>query len=223
MGSVVHVVDPELADPASIAEAVAAIEAGGLVVLPTETVYGIACRPDDGAATARLFAAKRRPARLSLPVLTSSVPEAFELGIPTPGAATLAEAFWPGPLTMVLARTERSAPWRLGTDPATIGLRVPDHPVARSLLRATGPLAVTSANASGHPPAGSVDGLLDAFADAVAVYLVLAEPLPPDGHPPSTVVDLAHGRLGVVRQGAIAPADLDRILLGTGPQGDSVH
>src|SRR5439155_18621642 len=113
MGSVVHVVDPELADPASIAEAVAAIEAGGLVVLPTETVYGIACRPDDGAATARLFAAKRRPARLSLPVLTSSVPEAFELGIPTPGAAALAEAFWPGPLTMVLARTERSAPWRL--------------------------------------------------------------------------------------------------------------
>ena len=82
---------------------------------------------------------------------------------------------------------------------------------------------MTSANASGHPPAGSVDGLLDAFADAVAVYLVLAEPLPPDGHPPSTVVDLAHGRLGVVRQGAIAPADLDRILLGTGPQGDSVH
>src|SRR5919201_5872324 len=99
MRSVVHEVDPERPDPGPIAAAAAAIEDGGLVVVPTETVYGIACRPDDRVATARLFAAKRRPSRLSLPVLAATSEEAFELGEPGRSAAALAEAFWPGPLT----------------------------------------------------------------------------------------------------------------------------
>jgi L-threonylcarbamoyladenylate synthase len=210
-------------DPTTIHEAAAAIAGGALVVVPTETVYGIACRPDDAAATSSLFAAKRRPAGLNLPVLAATAREAFELGIPNASARALAEACWPGPLTMVLKRTGRSVGWELGEERGTIGLRVPDHPVALALLRATGPLAVTSANRSGHPPPATAQELVDVFADAVAVYLVLDEPLRPRDRPASTVVDLTRDGLHVLRTGAVPPADVARIVAGTGAQSDSIH
>ena len=177
-----------------IEEAAAAASRGALVVLPTDTVYGIGTRPDDPAATSMLFAAKERPAE------------------------HLAAACWPGPLTLVLPRTEVSARWELGGDAETIGLRVPAHPLALALLRAAGPLAVTSANRSGDPPARTSDELVAVFGDLVAVYLCQDEPL--EGAA-STVVDLAHGEARVLREGGLPAEEVHRLLAGEGPAIDS--
>jgi L-threonylcarbamoyladenylate synthase len=183
-------VDPLRPDraEAAIAAAARAVGDGRLVVVPTETVYGIGCRPDSDAATARLFAAKGRSRGLNLAVLASSAGEALALTDSAPHAASLAAALWPGPLTMVLRRSARTRAWPLGEDGDTIGVRVPDQPLALALFARTGPLAVSSANRSGEPPARTRGELLAAFGDAVAVYLLTSEPL--GGTDPSTVVDL---------------------------------
>jgi L-threonylcarbamoyladenylate synthase len=188
-----------------------AVADGALIVMPTETVYGIGARPDDHAATGRLFAAKRRPRGLNLPVLCPDAPTAWDLGAATSPARLLSDRFWPGPLTIVLPRTERSAGWDLGDERTTIGLRVPDHPVTREVLARSGPLAVTSANLSGRPPVDDLDELLGTFGTAVAVYLVVPRP---EGTPtlPSTVVDLTGGSLSMVRAGAIEATALEGAL-----------
>ena len=133
-GSRVHEIDPCCPDVAgrAIRAAVAALVEGALVVLPTETVYGIACRPDDASATARLFAAKRRPRGLSLPVLAATADAAWELGVPDDRGRRLAAALWPGPLTMVVPRSDRSKGWALGERGESIALRVPDLGRARN-------------------------------------------------------------------------------------------
>jgi L-threonylcarbamoyladenylate synthase len=211
----VHEVDPaylKSAGPA-IDDAAEAIAEGLLVVFPTETVYAIACRPDDPEATGRLFEAKRRPAGLSLPVLAPDVSTAWRLGLRSAVASALADAFWPGPLTMVLPRTEASGAWDLGERPGTIGLRVPDHPLATALMRRAGPLAASSANLSGEPPVGDTTGLVWTFGDRVGVYLVLLAEGVVDG-PPSTVVELAGEELLVLREGAIAPDRLRAVAPG---------
>jgi L-threonylcarbamoyladenylate synthase len=213
--SQVHEVDPahpEGAGPA-IETAAEAIAGGHLVVFPTETVYAIACRPDDPAAIARLFEAKRRPGGLSLPVLTPDVSTAWRLGLRSARASALADAFWPGPLTMVLPRTEASAAWALGERPGTIGLRVPDHRLAAALMSRAGPVAATSANLSGQPPIADTAGLVWTFGDRVGVYLVLPTEALLDGTP-STVVELAGDELLVLREGAIAPDRLRAVTPG---------
>jgi L-threonylcarbamoyladenylate synthase len=201
-----------------VAEASDAAKAGRLIVLPTDTVYGIGTRPDDPAATARLFAAKARPRDLELPILTATAVEARALARFDARADRLAGACWPGALTLVLPRTEASVEWQLGGDPATIGVRVPHHPLALAVLAATGPLAVTSANRSGAPAARTCDELQTAFGDTVAVYLCQDEPL--EGHA-SSVVDLAHGPARLLRAGTVAPEALERFLPGEGPLIDS--
>ena len=201
-----------------IAEAAAATKAGKLVVFPTDTVYGIGTRPDDPAATARLFEAKHRPRRLELPVLASSVNEVRALALFDDDAERLAAACWPGGLTLVLRRASASAAWELGGDPATVGVRIPDHPLARSLLAAAGPLAVTSANRSGTPPGLTCDDLEATFGETVTLYLCQA--LPPAGTA-STVVDMAHGPARVLRSGAVAPEVVARLLSAEGPLLDS--
>jgi tRNA threonylcarbamoyl adenosine modification protein (Sua5/YciO/YrdC/YwlC family) len=183
--------------------------AGSLIVLPTDTVYGIGTRPDDPAATARLFEAKRRPAELELPVLVPTAAEADRVAAFDGRARRLAEAFWPGALTMVLARSDASEGWELGGDPRTIGLRRPRHLLALAVLERTGPLAVTSANISGSPPARTCEELWGLFGEAVAVYLCLEEPL---GGRASTVVDLAHGELRVLRAGAVSQEQIREAL-----------
>ena len=196
-------------------EAASALDAGGLVVLPTETVYGIACRPDLPEATDRLFAAKQRPGTLNLPILAASAAEAWLVGVRSDQAERLADRFWPGPLTLVLKRTDRSRAWRLGERQQSVGVRVPDHPIAMALLRRTGSLAVTSANLSGQPPLADRASIEATFAAAASVVLVL----PPDGTPAegasSTVVDLTQalgmGGLAqplVLREG---PIDLNEL------------
>ncbi len=188
-----------------IADAARAALAGELVVLPTDTVYGIGTRPDDRAATTRLFEAKGRPRDLELPVLVPSAAAARRIAAFDSRAEALAAVFWAGPLTIVLHRTDVSAGWELGEDASTIAVRMPHHPLALALIARTGPLAVTSANRSGEPTPAACDDLQAVFGDAVAVYLCQETPL--EGAP-STVVDLAHGELAVLREGAVGEADL---------------
>jgi L-threonylcarbamoyladenylate synthase len=201
-----------------IAQAAAATRDGRLVVFPTDTVYGIGTRPDDPAATARLFEAKRRPRELELPVLAASLNEVRTVAVLGDAAESLANACWPGGLTLVLNRAPMSAGWELGGDPLTIGVRIPRHPLARSLLAAAGPLAVTSANRSGEPPASTCEELESSFGDDVALYLCQEAPL---AGRPSTVVDLAHGPARVLRRGAVAPDVIARLLSAEGPLLDS--
>ena len=201
-----------------VAEAADAARAGRLIVLPTDTVYGIGTRPDDPVATARLFEAKARPRGLELPILAATAAEARTLARFDARADRVAGACWPGALTLVLPRTEASAGWELGGDPATVGVRVPHHPLALAVLAATGPLAVTSANRSGAPPARTCDELQAAFGDAVDVYLCQDEPL--EGLA-SSVVDLAHGPARLLRAGSVASEVIERLLPGEGPLLDS--
>jgi L-threonylcarbamoyladenylate synthase len=198
-------VDPSYPDgPREAIDAAAdAAKAGSLVVFPTDTVYGLACRPDDPAATARLFAAKRRPSGLTLPVLAASADEALDLVVSDERAVRLAEEFWPGPLTMVLPRGRRSRDWRLGDAAESIGVRVPNHPLSLALLFRTGPLAATSANVSGEEPIGEGRVLSEVFGRDVAVYLLA--PMGSGSARSSTVVDLTGGEPVVLREGPIEP------------------
>lgn len=188
-----------------IEDAAAAALRGEAVVLPTDTVYGIGTRPDDPAATRRLFAAKGRPRELELPVLVASVSAARELAEFDGRAAALAARFWAGPLTLVLPRTDASRGWDLGGDPGTIGVRMPHHPLALAVLARAGPLAVTSANRSGEPTPPTCDAVHELFGDAVAVYLCEASPLQGAA---STVVDLAHGEPRLLRLGDVREEDV---------------
>jgi L-threonylcarbamoyladenylate synthase len=192
-----------------LAEAVAAARRGELVVLPTDTIYGIGTRPDDPAATARVFAAKRRPRALELPVFVDDLEVARDVGRFDERAERLASACWPGPLTLVVRRAASASSWDLGGDPDTIGLRAPRHELALDLVRATGPLAITSANRSGQSPATTCDELRAVFGDEVAVYLCQDEPL--EGLA-STVLDLAHGPARIIREGDLSVERLRELL-----------
>jgi L-threonylcarbamoyladenylate synthase len=189
----------------TIEAAAVAAAAGRPIVFPTDTVYGIGSRPDDPAATGALFEAKGRSREFTLPVLVASVDEARRVAVFDGRAARLAAAYWPGSLTIVLPRAERSRAWDLGGDGESIGVRVPAHPLTLELLRRTGPLAVTSANRSGDPPADDRDGLVAIFGGRVAVYLVADEP--PSGTA-STVVDLTGPEARIRRPGDLDPAAL---------------
>jgi len=190
-------------------EAVSAALRGDLIVMPTDTVYGLGTRPDLPAATASLFAAKGRPRDLELPVLVASTASASDVAVMDERAARLASELWPGALTLVLPRSPQSASWDLGGDPATIGVRVPRHLLALSVLGGAGALAVTSANRSGTPPASTCTELVDVFGDAVSVYL--CEDVAHPGRA-STVLDLAHGAPRVLREGDVREADIAGIL-----------
>lgn len=196
-----------MSDP--LADARLAADRGGLIVFPTDTVYGIGCRPDVASATARLFDAKERPRGMTLPVLAGSTAAARAIARFDDRADRLAFALWPGALTMVLPRTPESESWDLGGEDATIGVRVPDHPMALALL-AAGPLATTSANRSGEPPATTCDALVEVFGEAVDVYLCQDDAL---AGAASTVVSLV-GELEIVRAGAVDPTDIERLSAG---------
>lgn len=197
----------EAVDP--IGRAAGAALEGKLVVLPTETVYGLGTRPDDPSATAALFDVKGRPRGLELPVLVPSVSSARRIGVFDERADALALRFWAGPLTIVVPRSRGSIGWDLGGDGSTIGLRMPHHPLTLAVLARTGPLAVTSANRSGAPTPSTCEELEEVFGQSVEVYL--CEPDPLRGLS-STVVDLAHGPMQVLRAGAVSERDLHAAL-----------
>ena len=194
-----------------VEEAIGAALRGELIVLPTDTVYGIGTRPDRRAATDALFAAKARPRELELPVLAASAAAAADIASMDDRAMRLARALWPGALTLVLPRSDESARWDLGGNPATIGVRVPRHPLALAVLAGTGPLAVTSANRSGTPTPSTCQELAAVFGDAVSVYLCEDEPRTGLA---STVLDLTHGDPVILRAGDVAEAEIARLLSG---------
>jgi tRNA threonylcarbamoyl adenosine modification protein (Sua5/YciO/YrdC/YwlC family) len=189
------------ADPQGLRAAADALAGGGIVAFPTDTVHGLACRLDDPAALERLFAAKGRPPERQIGVLVADLSQASEHGaLITDVARTLAEAFWPGGLTMVLATAAGG----------TLGIREPDHPVARALLALTGPLPTTSANPHGMPECLTADDVLIAFAGLEAISVVVRGESP--GGTASTVLDLTGERPRLIREGAISRARLEAVV-----------
>ncbi len=196
--------DPAAWGPA-LDEAVHTIARGELVVLPTDTVYGIAADAFTPAAVQALLDAKGRGRQMPPPVLMPDLRTLEGLALDVPdGARALAAEFWPGGLTLIV-RAQPSLAWDLGETHGTVALRVPDHPVALALLRRTGPLAVSSANRTGRPAGVSAAEAHRQLGERVAVYLDGGEA---PGQVASTIVDATGGTLRLVRAGAIA---LDRL------------
>ncbi|WP_237706586.1 L-threonylcarbamoyladenylate synthase [Kribbella flavida] len=189
--------------------AVDAIEAGDLVVLPTDTVYGLAADAFKADAVQRLLDAKGRGRDMPPPVLISVVESLDALATDVPEAGRkLCEEFWPGALT-VICHAQGSLMWDLGDTHGTVALRVPDHENTRELLSRTGPLAVSSANRSGQPAALDVYDAEEQLADSVAVYL---DGGAVSGGEPSTIVDLTGDVPHVVRIGALSMAQIRKVV-----------
>lgn len=205
--------DPHAWGPA-IDEAVNAVARGQVVVLPTDTVYGVGADAFDPRAVQALLDAKGRGRQMPPPVLVPDVRTLDGLATDVPGAArSLAAAFWPGALTLIVT-AQPSLTWDLGETHGTVALRVPDHPLALALLRRTGPMAVSSANRTGRPAATTAADAAEQLGDAVAVVL---DGGPTPGNAPSTIVDATGDRLRVVRLGAIPLAELRAVADVLGP------
>ncbi len=189
-------------------EALQVLRSGGLVAFPTDTVYGLGALVTDERAIARLFRVKERPPDKPIPVLLAAsdqLPQVAELREEL--AQALARSFWPGPLTLILPR-RRDLPDNLGPGDS-VGVRVPDHPFARSLLRRAGPMAVTSANLSGAPSgrtAGNVQKQIGG-----EIELIVDGGRSPGGEP-STVVDCRDGEIRILRPGPLGLDELRRAL-----------
>ena len=196
--------DP-VARRAGLEAAAHASRTGNLVVMPTDTVYGIGADAFNAAAVRALLAAKGRGPDMPVPVLVGSwsTIDGLVMAVP-PVARTLIEAFWPGGLSLVIEHAP-SLSWDLGDARGTVMVRMPLHPVALDLLRLVGPMAVSSANRSGSPPATTAAAAYDQLGDDVSVYLEGGES--PLGVA-STVVDLTADVPRVLRQGAVS---IDRI------------
>jgi len=196
--------DPATWGPA-IDEAVHAVARGELVVLPTDTVYGIGADAFTPAAVQALLDAKGRGRQMPPPVLIGDVSTLDGLATEvSDDARALAAAFWPGGLTLILT-AQPSLAWDLGETRGTVALRMPDHPVAIALLRRTGPLAVSSANRTGSPAAVTVKEAYRQLGASVPVFLDGGDA---PGQVASTIVDATGERLRLVRAGAI---DLERL------------
>jgi tRNA threonylcarbamoyl adenosine modification protein (Sua5/YciO/YrdC/YwlC family) len=197
-------------DDAGRAAAVDVLRKGGVVALPTDTVYGIAVAVTTPGGIERLFAAKRRPPDKGIMLLLDDAAQASEAGLMTPAATALAEAAWPGGLTVVVPQRP-DVPWPavLTGGAATIGLRVPDHDAPRTLARGVGPLPTTSANVSGLPEASDATAIVEQLGESVDLVL---DGGPAHGGPASTVVDCSGARPVILRVGAIPVAGIAAIL-----------
>lgn len=193
-------------DDAGRLEAVRVLRAGGVVALPTDTVYGIGVALDTPGGIERLFAAKRRPLDKGIMLLLDDAAQAGTIGVMTPAALALVDACWPGGLTVIVPqRPDIALPPVLTGGAPTIGLRAPAHDAPRTLARGVGPLPVTSANVSGLPEAGDAAAIVDQLGDAIDLVL---DGGAAHGGPASTVIDCAGARPVVLRAGAIP---LDRV------------
>jgi tRNA threonylcarbamoyl adenosine modification protein (Sua5/YciO/YrdC/YwlC family) len=193
----------------AIDAAATAVRRGLLVVLPTDTVYGIAADAFDADAVQALLDAKGRGREMPPPVLVSTATtlDALAVGVPA-YARALVERFWPGPLTIV-CRQQTSLQWDLGETRGTVAVRMPDHEVALAILERTGPLAVSSANATGHPAARNADEAAAMLGDDVEV---IVDGGAVDGGVASTIVDCTGPRGRVLRRGALSLEELNEVL-----------
>ncbi|HEY5018457.1 MAG TPA: L-threonylcarbamoyladenylate synthase [Streptosporangiaceae bacterium] len=202
-----------------LAAAATAVLGGELVVLPTDTVYGVGADAFSPAAVSRLLAVKGRGRDMPPPVLVGTVRAAAalveDLG---PYGQQLIDEFWPGGLTIV-CRAARTLSWDLGDTKGTVAVRMPQDPVTLDLLRETGPMAVSSANLSGSPAATTAEQAREQLGDAVAVYL---DGGPSVGGQASTIVDLTGDAPRLLRQGAISIGRL-REIAGVRAVGDAAR
>jgi L-threonylcarbamoyladenylate synthase len=182
---------------------------GGLVVLPTDTVYGIGCDPFNASAVDALFKAKARGRDLPLPVLVHSWRQAIGLveDIAEQARLLIAE-YWPGPLTIVL-RESPGIGWDLGDSRGTVAVRMPKHDFALALIERTGPLAVTSANRSGLPTPSTIEGVVEQLGGQVDVFFDTG---PSSAGRPSTIVDLSGTGVRLLREGAIPTSEIERVV-----------
>jgi tRNA threonylcarbamoyl adenosine modification protein (Sua5/YciO/YrdC/YwlC family) len=192
-----------------LAAASLAIQRGELVVLPTDTVYGIGADAFDPTAVKKLLEAKGRGRDMPPPVLVAAKATLDALAIEVPAwARTLVEQLWPGPLTLV-CRQQPSLQWDLGETRGTVAVRMPDDEVAIELLARTGPLAVSSANVTGLPAANDADEAERMLGDKVEVILDAGTA---PGLTPSTIVDATGPQPRLLRAGALSPEELDQLL-----------
>lgn len=199
------------ATPDAIADAAKALRAGELAAFPTETVYGLGADATNGRAVARVFAAKGRPQFNPLISHVADAAEAAQLAVLSPFALKLAEAFWPGALTMVLAKAANCPISDLATAGLdTVAIRVPSHPIARALITAAGvPIAAPSANRSGHVSPTTAEHVDADLGEAVAVIL--------DDGPcavgvESTVIDLSGTHPRLLRAGGVTSEAIEAVL-----------
>ncbi len=197
-----------------VAEAGRTIQRGRLVVIPTDTVYGIAADAFNPEAVRRLLDAKGRGRQMPPPVLVSARSTVDALAIDIPDwARALMEEFWPGPLTLVF-RQQPSLQWDLGETRGTVAVRMPDHEIALELLGRTGPLAVSSANRTGLPAATNAQDAQDMLGESVRIILDAgATP----GPVPSTIVDCTTTPGRILRAGLLSVERLNEVIGPDGP------
>ena len=196
------VIDAHRPDAALLEEAATFVRAGGIVAVPTDTLYGLAADPFSAAAVERVFAAKGRSAERALPLIAADIEQAEAWLAPIPPAGRrLAAAYWPGPLTLLVGRPATLADGVTG-GLATVGVRVPAHAVARGLCRVCGrPLTATSANRSGAAAPADPDEVARTMGEGVGLLLDSGATT---GGPPSTIVDVSGPEARLVRPGAIS-------------------
>jgi len=192
-----------IGDPTLHEHVEAVLDAGECIVFPTDTVYGIASRPDNPGAVARLQEIKGRSEAFPPPILVADADTAWELFTDVPPAARrLGEAFWPGALTLILPCHHNLS---LAQQVGTVGVRVPAHDKVRALLRMTGPLAVSSANKHNLSPATTVEEAIRQLGDEVSLYI---DGGPTPGLTPSTVVDATTDPVTIVRLGLLMSTEI---------------
>jgi L-threonylcarbamoyladenylate synthase len=185
--------------------AIEALRAGGIVAIPTDTVYGIAVGLDTAGGVERLFVVKERPEEKAVMVLVDGLDQVAGL-VELPPAANVLSRYWPGGLTLVLPLVTRNVlPAALTAGLATLGVRVPDHPTPRALAQVVGPLPATSANLSGRPDSRSAEDVVAAIGDRIDLVV---DGGPSAGGTPSTVVDCSVERPRILRAGALPVATL---------------
>jgi L-threonylcarbamoyladenylate synthase len=195
-------------DPETLLRALAVLQTGGLVAFPTDTVYGLGALAFHSAAVRRIYAAKDRPVEKAIPVLIADPADLEKVTLEVPSVAVrLASRFWPGPLTLVVEK-HPDLPETVSAG-STVGVRVPDHPVARALLRAAGPMAVTSANLSGQPSPSTAQAVLAQLGGRIE--LILDGGKTPGGVS-STVVDCTGIQPKILRPGPVSKDEIWAVL-----------
>ena len=194
--------------PHTVPRAYEILRRGGLVAFPTDTVYGVGALAFDGKAVASIYAAKDRPAEKAIPVLIADPRDLERVGVDIPEIARkLASRFWPGPLTLLVPK-RMELPEAISASP-TVGVRVPDHEIARALLRTAGPMAVTSANISGGQNPVTAQEVYEQLGGRIP--LIIDGGRAPGGVA-STVVDCTGPTLKILREGPISLAELHSAL-----------
>lgn len=196
------------AQPDAIEQALRILRAGGLAAFPTDTVYGVGALAFDGPAVESIYAAKDRPVEKAIPILIADADDLDKVAVDIPPMARiLAARFWPGPLTLVVPK-QPTLPEAVSAT-ATVAVRIPDHPVARALLRAAGPMAVTSANLSGQPSPVNAEEVMRQLNGRIP--LVLDGGATPGGIP-STLVDCLGAEPVLLREGPLTKEQILAVL-----------